>query len=455
VTAARSPTALAVALAAFLLYHATLLPGVDLGDSGSFQTMVGSPYITPRDAYPLYFAIGAVMLNLTGAEPAHALNLTSAIEAAVACGLFVIVAAALTESIAAAAAGALLFAVSYTFWSQSVTAEVYALHTALVLGTVLLLFRWERQPTIGRLAAFFAVYALAFGNHLSMILLMPALVVFLFLTAPGGWRSLVAPRVVALAVGIACLGATQYLWNLRTLWFRPDPPTGIWDALNTFWFDVTKSDWRESMVMQVPPSMRTDHVAMYWFDLQQQFGLTGILLRAWRGLSRDQAAAPPDAVIAGVPRELRVRVQLQRRRRARLLSAVASDGGARRCLRRRCHRVDPARAARHGVVARRAARAVCRRARLSTISRRSIAADDAGRTALVDALTAASTISTRSCCVDLNWQVANGLSYFASVRRPESPTRACRRRALRAGARRRQSRHRTAGRADRARARDV
>ncbi len=270
--------ALAVSLVAFLLYRATLLPGVDLGDSGSFQTMVGSQYITPRDAYPLYFAIGAVMLKLTGAEPAHALNLTSAIEAAVACGLFVVVAAALTESIAAAVAGALLFAVSYTFWSQSVTAEVYALHTALSLATLLLLFRWERQPTIGRLAAFFAVYALAFGNHLSMILLMPALVVFLFLTAPGGWRSLVAPRVIALAIAIAGAGTTQYLWNVRTLWFRPDPPAGLWDALTTFWFDVTKSDWRESMVMQVPPSMRTDHLAMYWFDLRQQFGLAGIVL---------------------------------------------------------------------------------------------------------------------------------------------------------------------------------
>ena len=51
--------ALVVALAAFALYRATLLPGVDFGDTGSFQTMVGSPLITPRDGYPLYFAIGA------------------------------------------------------------------------------------------------------------------------------------------------------------------------------------------------------------------------------------------------------------------------------------------------------------------------------------------------------------------------------------------------------------
>src|SRR5712691_1178276 len=122
--------ALAVALAAFTLYRATLLPGVDFGDTGSFQTMVGSPLITPRDGYPLYFAIGSLSLWLTGAEPAHALNLASAIEAAVACGLIVLVGAELSGSVAAAIAAALLFAVSYTFWSQAVIAEVYALHIA-------------------------------------------------------------------------------------------------------------------------------------------------------------------------------------------------------------------------------------------------------------------------------------------------------------------------------------
>src|SRR4051812_50029964 len=82
--------ALLVAAAAFVLYRATLLPGVDFGDTGSFQTMAGSPYITPRDGYPLYFALGAVAVRVDGGERAHALNLASAVEAAGACGVFVL-----------------------------------------------------------------------------------------------------------------------------------------------------------------------------------------------------------------------------------------------------------------------------------------------------------------------------------------------------------------------------
>src|SRR5216683_57453 len=267
--------ALAVTIAAFTLYRATLLPGFDFGDTGSFQTMLGSQFITPRDGYPLYFAIGNIFLWVTRAEPAHALNLASAVTAAVACGLIVLVAAELSGSLSAAVGAALLFAASYTFWSQAVIAEVYALHIVFVALTLLVALRWANRPTTGRLLLLFAVYALGFGNHLSMILLAPGLTVFLLLAAPRGWRSLLTPRVVTLAVACACVGASQYAWNLRTLWFLPDPPHGAIDALHRFWFDVTKSDWRDTMMMNVPRSMLRDHAAMYWFDLTQQFGVTG------------------------------------------------------------------------------------------------------------------------------------------------------------------------------------
>jgi transmembrane protein TMEM260 (protein O-mannosyltransferase) len=275
-----------------------MLPGFDFGDTGSFQATVGSPLITPRDGYPLYFALGQLFVWATRSEPAHALNLASATAAAVACGLVVLVAVELSGSTVAAVAAALLFAASYTFWSQAVIAEVYALHIALVALTLLLLLRWERSPTLRRLALFFAVYALAFGNHLSMILLAPGFTLFLLLAAPRGWRSVVTPRVMALALVCAVAGASQYAWNLRTLWLVPvsDPPAGVVDALARFWFDVTKSDWRDTMVMNVPRSMLSDHAAMYWFDLTQQFGVVAPLLVA-AGLAELAATNPRRAVL--------------------------------------------------------------------------------------------------------------------------------------------------------------
>src|SRR6058998_2667112 len=114
------PPALAVGFAAFALYRSTLLPGVDFGDTGSFQATVGSPIITPRASYPLYFAIAQGVVHVTGDDPAHALNLASAVQGALACSVLTLAGIELTGSIVAAVGAALLFAVSYTFWSQSI-----------------------------------------------------------------------------------------------------------------------------------------------------------------------------------------------------------------------------------------------------------------------------------------------------------------------------------------------
>ena len=269
--------ATAVAASAFALYHATLLPGLDFGDTGFFQTTVGVLSITPRNGYPLYFAIGNLFLWLTRMEAAHVMNLASAVEGAIACGVIVLAAAELSESSLAGFAAALLFAVSYTFWSQAVIAEVYSLHILFVALTLLLLLRWSARPTLARLALFFAVYALGFGNHLSMVLLLPGYTLFLLLAAPGGWRSMLRPRIVALALAMALAGSLQYVWNLRALWQWPNDPPGLVAALQTFWFDVTKSDWRDTLVMHVPGSMLRHRVEMYGFDLFQQFGWAMVL----------------------------------------------------------------------------------------------------------------------------------------------------------------------------------
>ena len=98
----------------------------------SFQVMAGSPTITPRDGYPLYFAIGACSSGLTRGDPAHALNLASAAAAAVACGLIV-----LRGARAVGIAGgrgrrrARLRRLVHVL-EPGVIAEVYALHICLV-----------------------------------------------------------------------------------------------------------------------------------------------------------------------------------------------------------------------------------------------------------------------------------------------------------------------------------
>src|SRR5207244_8687018 len=150
---------------------------------------------------------------------------------------------------------------------------------APVLGCCLTLYAYTARPSRARLAVFFAVYALAFGNHLSMILLLVPFTVFLFQVTADRW-TLVAPGTIAMALAIAVAGASQYWPNLMSTAHLLNGPTTWSDRLATFWFDATKADWRESMVLGVRSNQFADRLGMWWFDARQQFGIIGLLLAA-------------------------------------------------------------------------------------------------------------------------------------------------------------------------------
>jgi hypothetical protein len=407
--------AVVVATLTFAIFRSTMMPGVELGDSASFQVMVGSPVITPRDAYPLYFAIGDVIHWLTGAAPADALNLASVIEGALACGLVTLVAIELSGGVLAGAVGALMFAGSYTFWSQSTIAEVYALHILLVALTLWLLLRWADDPTTTRLTAFFAAYAVSFGNHLTMILLAPGYALFLLAESPGGWRSIVRPRHILLAAICAAGGAAQYVWNLSALWLEPAPPATWRDALATFWFDVTKADWRDTMVLNVPGEMAAERLRMYAFDASQQFGWFGLAL-AFLGTISLAGATPRRAVL------------LLTTYGTTALFALAYNVGDSHVFFLPSH-LMLALLASVGLAA--LGRLVASQPAVVAIGLTIVAAriyrdypaldrsEDRRPTQVLEALTAGLDDRRSILISDLNWQLQNGLNYFVHFDRPE------------------------------------
>jgi hypothetical protein len=146
-----------------------------------------------------------------------------------------------------------------------------------------------------RLALFFAVYALGFGNHLSMILLLVPFTVFLLQVTPDR-RALFTPAVIGMAAAIAAVGALQYWPNLMSTAHLLNGPASWNDRLATFWFDTTKADWRESMVMGVRGDQLAGRVGMWWFDARQQFGIIGLLVAA-AGLVRLWTLSRPWAAL--------------------------------------------------------------------------------------------------------------------------------------------------------------
>lgn len=269
-----------VATFAFWSYTQTLLPGVDAGDTGGFQAAVLWPQVSARQAYPLYYNVSRAFVSATApADPARALNLFSAVLGAAAVGLLAFVCATVSGSLAGGAAAGGLLAFSYTFWTHAIIAEVYTLHLALIALCVLLLYAYAARPTVLRVAAFFTIYAVGFGNHFSMILLLIPFAVFLVQTTPAP-ASVFRPRIVAIAMGAAAVGALQYLPNFLSVWGGYDAPSGWMNRVAAFWFDTTKQDWRDTMVLGIQANQASDRLAMWWFDARQQFGLAGLAAAA-------------------------------------------------------------------------------------------------------------------------------------------------------------------------------
>lgn len=276
-----------VATIAFSVYAQTLLPGVDLGDTGGFQAAVLWPETSARQAYPLYYGLARpFVLAVSPDNPARGLNLFSALSGSVAVGLLTYVAATVTGSAAAGLLAGLLLAFSHTFWTQSIIAEVYALHLASIGCCLHALRAWQQKPTQARLAVFLAIYAVSFGNHLSMILLLFPFALFLFAAHPRP-RELLRLRTVGLAAGIAVAATLLYAPNFLFVWTNVDAPSRGMDRVATFWFDVTKADWRGTMMLGIDGSELPERLAMWMWDARVQFGIAGLaaavagLVRLW------------------------------------------------------------------------------------------------------------------------------------------------------------------------------
>jgi hypothetical protein len=229
--------AVILALSSLALYVKTAAPTVLTADSGEFQFVPYIAGIAHPTGYPFYTMLGWLWSHaLLLGDVAYRMNLFSALWAALAVTLLYITSSlflrlaspsipqgALRRAqdgalhVSALVAAATL-AVSQTFWSQAVIAEVYSLHASFVVLVFYLLLRWKAAGTDwqpGRIANFHPgrsegpagagdggeeevaagktwrppsclllvafTYGLSLTHHRTMLLLAPAVVVFLWL----------------------------------------------------------------------------------------------------------------------------------------------------------------------------------------------------------------------------------------------------------------------------------
>jgi hypothetical protein len=206
---ARVTGATAVAALAFAVYLRTLYPGlVMFGDSPKFQ-FVGHIWGTPHNpGYPLYIVVSHLFGLLPFGTLAYRINLMSAVFGAAAAAVMVLVVARLTRSTWAGIAAGLGLAFGRVFWSQAIVAEVYTLATTLLLATIYVAVRWTETRAQRDLLIAIGLAALAVGNHLTIVMFAPGLILLVLMT---DWRAALRARVVVIGAGLLVAGLAQYL----------------------------------------------------------------------------------------------------------------------------------------------------------------------------------------------------------------------------------------------------
>ena len=201
------------AVMALGVYVYSLLPGVGYaGDTAKFQflgVVGGVPHAT---GYPLYLALDQVWVRIVPwGSAAWRVNLLSAVLGAATVAVLYVLLRVLDVRIVAAAAAAGVFAVTKTFWSQAVVAEVYTLHTLFLVAVTACLAVWRKGGPNAWLLAGLGLYAMSFGHHLTTIVALPgvAWIVWSDRHRAFTWRN------CAFVAGAAVLGAAQYLYLMR------------------------------------------------------------------------------------------------------------------------------------------------------------------------------------------------------------------------------------------------
>lgn len=281
---------------ALILYSLTLAPTVLEADAGEFQFVPWLPGIAHPPGYPLYTLLGWLWSHLFPlGNVAWRLNLLSAVLAAGAIGVTYAISRQLIEQVLpgppppakrlAALLAATTFAVSPTLWSQAIIAEVYALHSLLIALIMGLVISYRQLTPLLALTV-----GLSLTHHVTTMFLLPALVIFCWLTIPksvnsyGDKAKTIFSSNITLTFLCLVFPLSLYLYLPLIAPVTPYSTLSLSDqqrlvlyenSWSGFWRHVTARDFASEVR---PLAVDGERLTMMGQDMRQQVGWGGMFL---------------------------------------------------------------------------------------------------------------------------------------------------------------------------------
>ncbi len=213
-----------------------MAPTIWFGDTAEFQVIAHLGGLGHTTGYPLYLTLAKPFSYFPAGNPAVNLNFMSVLFGVLALLSVHWLAFIISRSRISSFIGSLIFGCGMTFWLQTSFAEVYTLHIFLLASTLIFILKWHQSGNLKSLQVGLFILALSVGNHLTILLLGPALLILFILN----FRSHMKP------------GTTANLWNL--IW---PPALGIIFVILLYYLlDATASpyDHLRAIEMMTPES---------------------------------------------------------------------------------------------------------------------------------------------------------------------------------------------------------
>jgi hypothetical protein len=293
----RSDLLMAVAMSLLTggLYLVTAARDIVVGDTAELAAAALTLGVAHAPGYPLLTLLGHLFSWLpVGPEPFR-VNLVAVVSGAGAAGMTFLTATRLTGDRAAAGVAALLLAVNPLVWRWSIVFESFPLNNLLAAAIVLLLAMWQARPErTGWLVAAAFTTGLALSNHLTIVLVGPAVLYLL-------WRHravlFARPRTIAWCAAALVLGLLPYLHIPAAAMRDPFLNTGRVGSVGDFVALVTRADYGSGQLIADPSQLggtasdrtiaRIGALAASFSSLEWLLAIAGGVgaWRRWRGFA--------------------------------------------------------------------------------------------------------------------------------------------------------------------------
>lgn len=196
----------ALVLFFLFLYGKTLAVGLLTGDSAEFQVLSRELGLTHPMGYPIYILLGKLFSLLPVNELPWRINLLSAVSAALALGTLYLLARLFTRNRWIALTAPIACGLTGIFWMNAIIAEVYTTSMLASNLVLLLVISWERTRKYWLLILAGFLGGLGMGIHSMVLLLAPAILLYLAVCVASkrDWLFAAIGVIIGLLVLVGC-----------------------------------------------------------------------------------------------------------------------------------------------------------------------------------------------------------------------------------------------------------